>query len=107
MAASVMSAPAHAILVRSSLTEHPPLAQTPTRVTLKFDAAVHVSLSRVFLLTPKGARRPLEIAADKPGEVEVDLPALPGGLYGLEYRIMASDGHWTDEIVRFHVVEGR
>jgi methionine-rich copper-binding protein CopC len=110
-AALVLGAPtsavAHAILVRSSLTQRPASARTPTTVILQFDAVVNVGLSRVVLLTAGGDKRPLEIAPAKPGEILVKLPPLPDGVYGMQYRIMASDGHWTDEVVRFRVREQR
>ncbi len=105
LAAATTPAAAHAVLVRSSLTGHGVPPRTSTTVTLQFDAAVNVALSRVELLTGTGDKHPLQIAAVKPGEVVVTLPPLAVGVYGLQYRIMASDGHWTSEIARFRVAD--
>ncbi len=105
LAAATTPAAAHAVLVRSSLTRHGVPPGTSTTVTLQFDATVNVALSRVELLTAAGDKHPLQIAAVKPGEVMVTLPPLATGVYGLQYRIMASDGHWTSEIARFRVAD--
>ena len=94
----------HAILVHSSLQDGPVQPETPTGVTLRFNAAIEVTLSRALLVTGKGEERPLSVAPGaRPGEMLVRLPALPAGRYGLRYKVLAADGHLTDDIVRFSI----
>ncbi|MFQ5700282.1 MAG: copper resistance protein CopC [Acidobacteriota bacterium] len=97
-------AAAHSVLVKSSIEDHPIKARTATRVTMQFNSGVEVSLSRVQLVDSEGKQRTLEIvAAGKPGEITVQIPALAPGDYRLRYRMLATDGHVTDESLRFHV----
>lgn len=97
---------AHDVLVASSLRNHPVQAGIATAVTLRFNAKIEPSLSKVLLLTTGGKARALDIARGRQaGEIVVQLPPLPPGVYGLRYKILASDGHLTDETLRFTVRE--
>ena len=97
-------AAAHAVLVRSSLQGAPVQAETPTAVTLRFNAAIEVALSRALLVDAGGEERALPVSSGgSPSELVVRLPALPAGSYGLRYKVLASDGHLTDAILRFPV----
>ena len=108
LAAHVPAALAHAILVRSSLGDTPVPADAPASVTLSFNAAVEVTLSRVALVTGAHEERSLDIGTGaKKGEILVHVPALGAGGYGLKYRVMAADGHLTDGVLRFTVAAPR
>jgi methionine-rich copper-binding protein CopC len=104
LAGRVPAARAHAVLVRSSLTDAPVRPDTAATVTLRFNAGVEVDLSRVALVDAAHDERPLDIGpgANK-GEIVVHVPALGTGGYGLKYRVMAVDGHLTDGMLRFTV----
>jgi len=95
---------AHAIVIGTSLKEHPIQARTPARVILKFNSAIEVALSRVFLVSKGDTYRPLGIRAGaKRGELIVEVPALMPGDYALKYRAYAADGHLTEDAIRFTV----
>jgi len=105
--AGTVAVHAHDILIRSSLDDGPIRAGAATNIVLGFNAKIEVGLSRVLLLDSAGKKRTLKVSrGEKPGDVVVRLPALKAGKYGLRYRILSSDGHLTDEMVRFRVVEG-
>ncbi len=95
---------AHAILVRSSITERPVVADAAGSVTLRFNAGIEARLSKVVLIDAQHEERPLSVAAGaSAGELTVDVPALAPGTYGLRYRVLAADGHLTDGLLKFTV----
>ena len=94
----------HAVVQRTSLGDAPVKANTPTRITLKFNSGIEKGFTRVMLVTESGEARPLEVSpGDAPATVSVDLPALAAGRYGLRYKVLAVDGHVTENVVRFTV----
>lgn len=98
------SAGAHALLLGTSLDQAPVESHTATTVTLRFNSALEPGLSRVVLVDAQGKQRPLEIrpSAER-AHVEVVLPPLAPGTYGLRYKVLAADGHVTESVVRFAV----
>jgi len=95
---------AHDVLVASSLRDHPVRAGVAMAVTLRFNAKIEPSLSEVLLVTTAGRARALDVARGRQaGEIVVQLPPVAPGVYGLRYKILASDGHMTDETLRFTV----
>jgi len=95
---------AHDVLVWASFQDKAIKAGTATTVTLRFNAAIEASLSQVSLIDGDGHEQALESrAGSRQGELVVDVPALPAGAYGLRYKVLASDGHLTDELVRFRI----
>ncbi len=96
---------AHAVVTKASLDETPIKAQTPTPVTLYFNTGIEVGFTTVSLLDHDGTARPLDVTeGTKAGTVVVSLPALAAGTYGLRYRVLAADGHVTENLLRFRVV---
>jgi len=72
---------------------------------LHFNSRIEVKLSRAMLVSRDQPERPLELVAGKaPGDVLVRLPALTSGNYALRYRVLAADGHVTEDTIRFSVV---
>lgn len=103
-----VAAPAHAILVRSSVGERPMVADAAGTVTLRFNAGIEATLSKVVLIDAQRAERPLSVApGESAGELTVDVPALAPGTYGLRYRVLAADGHLTDGLLKFTVAAAR
>lgn len=95
---------AHAVLTKCSLVEQPVRPQTPTAVTLQFNSGIEVGFSTVVLVDAKGGEHRLDVARGHgSGQVAVTLPALAAGKYGLRYRVLATDGHVTENILRFKV----
>jgi methionine-rich copper-binding protein CopC len=94
----------HAVAVGTSLQQKPIRAGVAGRVTLKFNSAIELGLSRVFLVSKGDKFRPLEIVAGGArGELIVEIPALDTGDYALKYRVFAADGHLTEDVIRFRV----
>jgi len=97
---------AHAVLKKSSLPKRVP-PDTAQAVVLSFNSAVEPTLSRVVLVDAKGAEReiPLRAGAAR-NEIALDLPPLSAGPFGLRYKVLAVDGHVTENLLRFSVAAG-
>jgi copper resistance protein C len=95
---------AHAVLTKSSLGGRPVPAGQETAVTLEFNSRLEVGMTKVVLVDAGGKESPLTVAAgSKPGTLAVTLPPLTPGAYGLRYKVLATDGHVTESILRFKV----
>jgi|SRR5262245_3017625 len=95
---------AHAVLTKSSLGGAPVPAGRETAVTLEFNSRLEVGMTKVVLVDAAGKERTLAaVAGSKPGTVVVTLPPLEAGAYGLRYKVLATDGHVTESILRFKV----
>ncbi len=106
MALLAPSVRAHAVVVGSSLPQSPVKSRTAIKVVLNFSSTVEVGLSRVFLVSKGDVQQRLAIqAGGKPGDLVVDVPALGAGDYALKYKVFASDGHLTEDVIRFRVAD--
>ena len=95
---------AHAVLTESSLKQYPIHINQPTEVVLDFNSRVELPLSRVFLVSKGDVYTALNIAkGKKPGRMIITIPALEEGDYALKYKVFASDGHLTEDVIRFKV----
>jgi methionine-rich copper-binding protein CopC len=73
-------------------------------VTLTFNSRIESGFTKVMLVSAHGEERPLEIdPASTPATVSVQLPPLAAGSYGLRYKVLAVDGHVTENVLRFNV----
>gem|GEM_PF-1035132 len=96
---------AHAVLLGDSLANKSLPSGRANRVRLRFNATIEVALSSVTLLRTRGPATNLRISAGtQPGTLIVEIPALAPGRYALRYRVLASDGHMSDETLRLRVV---
>ena len=103
-AASATAVRAHAVVKPESFDESSLKPHQATSVALQFNAAIHAPLSRVYLLDATGKERLLATGpGDGPNRLIVELPALAPGAYALRYRVLAADGHYTDNALRFRV----
>jgi len=99
---------AHAVVTESSLTQNPIQANHATTVVLFFNSNVELPLSRVFLVSKGDIYHPVQIEkGKKQGEMRIQVPALAPGEYALKYKVFAADGHFTENVIRFHVSEPR
>ncbi|MBP1149613.1 MULTISPECIES: copper resistance CopC family protein [Methylocaldum] len=99
---------AHAVVTESSLTQNPIQPNHATTVVLFFNSNVELPLSRVFLVSKGDVFHPVQIEkGKKPGEMRIQVPALTPGEYALKYKVFAADGHFTENVIRFHVSEPR
>jgi hypothetical protein len=97
----------HAVVIKASLDGTPLRAHTPTRVTLQFNSRIEPAFTRVTLLGAK-QQEPLEVEpASDPGRVVVALPALEAGTYALRYKVLAADGHVTENTLKFSVTDSQ
>lgn len=95
----------HAVVVKASLDDRPVPAETATTVTVHFSSRLELQFSSFVLL--RAARTEPEAlkfaSGEQPGDVQVDLPPLSAGAYGIRYRVRAADGHITEDVLRFRV----
>lgn len=100
----ISPAHAHAVITASSLKEKPIRAQKASTVHLGFNSAVELSLSQAFLVGEDDRREPVTLKpGKKPGQVVVELPPLEPGKYAIQYRILAADGHLSENTIQFSV----
>ena len=105
LVASAQVVGAHAVLVKTSKDPDALRADTATTVVLTFNSRIEPAFTTVVLVDPDRHERPLTSRTlERPGEVEVALPALAAGRYALRYRVLAADGHVTEAMLRFRVV---
>jgi copper resistance protein C len=96
----------HAILIDSA-----PKADTseraPTQLLLRFNTRVEANLSSVALIGgPENRRRALPVGrATTTSTLVYPLPGLEPGSYRVEWKAMSADGHVTDGVLRFTVVQ--
>jgi len=95
---------AHAVLMESSLKRDPIQVNHPTEVLLSFNSRIELALSRVFLVSKGDVYTAVEIAkGNRAGQMIIKVPALEEGDYALKYKVFASDGHLTEDVLRFKV----
>lgn len=95
---------AHAVVQKASLEDSPVKANTATRVTLTFNSGIEPGFTRVTLVDERGEERPLEVGpVTGRATVSVELPPLGAGIYALRYKVLAVDGHVTENLLRFTV----
>jgi methionine-rich copper-binding protein CopC len=95
---------AHAVVTKSTLQIAPLFPGQDRRISLQFNAQIELGLSRIFLVSAGDKLTPLNIfQGKKPGEVVIDVPALSRGEYALKLQVFATDGHLTEDILRFTV----
>lgn len=104
---SAIRAHGHAVVIRASLDGTPLRAHTPTRITLQFNSRIEPAFTRVTLLGAK-QEEPLPVeASNDTGQVTVAVPGLAAGTYALRYKVLAADGHLTENTLRFSVTDTR
>ncbi len=111
-AAVLASAPgqamAHALVLESDPAQGAKLTEPPAHVFLRFNSKLEKRLSHVTLSTGKGKPVALPISVngqDKPDRIELPLAPLVPGAYVVRYKVLAVDGHITEGVLRFSVLE--
>jgi hypothetical protein len=96
---------AHAIVKAESLDDSTLRPNTAATLVLRFNAAIHANFSRVHLLNVRGEETLLKTSpGPSPNTLTVEFPALPVGAYALRYRVLAADGHYSDNKLRFRIL---
>jgi methionine-rich copper-binding protein CopC len=97
----------HAVVIKASLDGAPLRARTPTRVTLQFNSRIEPAFTRVTLLGAKQEELlPVDATTDT-GQVTVAVPGLEAGTYALRYKVLAADGHVTENTLKFSVTDSQ
>lgn len=95
-------AAAHAVVVASTPPDRAVLTRVPPAVELRFNAKLEKTLVHVKLDRADGATMALPDTASEPAIVRVSLPGdLGNGAYTLHYKVLATDGHATQGVLRF------
>lgn len=111
-AALITSAPgqarAHALVLEAEPAAGAKLTEPPRQIYLRFNSKLEKRLSHVTLSTEKGQPVPLPIAvngSEKPDRLVLPLAPLTPGSYVVRYKVLAADGHITEGVLRFSVLE--
>ena len=103
-AASAPMVLAHAVVKPEFFDESKLIPDRAATVVLQFNVAIHVPFAQVFLLDAAGKEKRLDTrAGDAPNQLIVEVPALAPGSYAFRYRVLAADGHYTDNALRFQI----
>ncbi|NOQ35900.1 MAG: copper resistance protein CopC [Methylococcaceae bacterium] len=96
---------AHAVVTQSSIHIAPVKADKATEVSLSFNSHIELALSRFILITEGDQQQAVKARnSNKAGEVLISIPALKTGEYALKFKVFATDGHLTEDIIRFKVI---
>jgi len=97
---------AHAVVTKSSLNVNSVLAGQESQVELSFNSRVELSLSQVLLVSAGDKKQVLNTnPGKKAGQITINMPALNSGEYALQLKIFAADGHLSEDLIRFVVIE--
>jgi hypothetical protein len=108
LASSPGEATAHALVLESAPAQGATLTSPPTHVFLRFNSKLEKRLSHVSLAPEKGKPVALPISVngqDQPDQIDLPLAPLAPGAYVVRYKVLAVDGHITEGILRFSVLE--
>ena len=102
------TAAAHAIILESEPAGGTTLAEPPAHIYLRFNSKLEKRLSRVTLTAADGRPVPVAVKTDgseKPDRIVLPLGSLRPGAYVVRYKVLAADGHITEGVLRFTVLE--
>lgn len=95
----------HGILLESSPTHGSVLRASPDRVVLHFNAILEPSITQVNLVDLQEGRTPLGVTNVSPmNTVVAQIPPLQPGVYNVQYKVLATDGHVTEGSIRFTII---
>ena len=108
LACGPATAAAHAIILESEPAAGAKLGEPPARIYLRFNSKLEKRLSRVTLASADGRPVPLPAVAEgseMPDRIVLPLGKLRAGAYVVRYKVLAVDGHITEGVLRFSVLE--
>jgi len=100
------TATAHAILVTSTPAAKSTVFGHDLVIELRFNVRIDAARSRLTLLPPGAAAKPLALAIQKQAAAEIlssHAAGLQPGEYSIRWQVLASDGHITRGVVPFTV----
>ena len=94
--AFVQSLGAHAILLEATPAKNAIVSGSPLSVELRFNCRIDGKRSRLSLILPSQALRPLVIQPQiSPDKLSAQDKGFEPGSYRLRWQVLASDGHIT------------
>jgi methionine-rich copper-binding protein CopC len=96
--AAPRQAAAHAVVTASEPEAGAALAESPARVSVRFNSRIDHGRSRLVLVGPEGVQHALDLApAAEPTLLVASVPAAPlvPGAWRLRWQVLAVDGHIT------------
>lgn len=98
---------AHAVVVKATPTDRSTLAGVPPEIVLQFNATLEKKLVHLKLERADGSSQTLTDRAPEAAVVRCTLPQdLIPGAYTLKYKVLATDGHATQGVLRFTINPG-
>ena len=98
---------AHAVVVDSTPKNGETLHTPPQQIELRFNVRIEQSFARASLRSDGSESLTLKPAPSSAAQSErlvLPLPALRSGDYELRYKVLATDGHTTEGVLRFRVL---
>lgn len=97
-----LTAAAHAVVIESSPADRAVLTRVPPEIRLRFNAKLEKKLVHAKLERADGASQTLTDISPHPARLRFTLPPdLQAGAYTLQYKVLATDGHATQGVLRF------
>lgn len=82
------------------------LAEPPREIRLQFNARIELRVTHATLRRGETPITPIEIVpGDKGNRLTVRIPTLDPGVYTFRYKVLATDGHLTEGVIRFTVLK--
>lgn len=95
---------AHAVLMQSKPTTNSTVKGPNVPIWLRFNVRVDGKRSHLELIAPDGSTIPVESPRQSaPDVLESSVSGLKPGVYKLQWRVLASDGHMSNGVVEFTV----
>ena len=95
----------HGVLIESFPSHGAILQESPPIISLRFNAALEPSITRVILVDLKKQSQALLVTDGSTLEqVVVAVPPLAPGVYHVNYQVLVADGHVTKGSIRFTVL---
>jgi len=98
---------AHAVVVKAIPADRASLDKVPPAIELQFNATLEKKLVHLKLERADGSSQTLTDRASEAAIVRCTLPQdLIPGAYTLKYKVLATDGHATQGVLRFTINPG-
>ena len=95
----------HGVLIESFPSHGAILQDPPSIISLRFNAALEASITRITLVDLKRQSQALHVTDGSTLEqVVVSVPPLVPGVYNVNYQVLATDGHVTKGSIRFTIL---
>ena len=97
---------AHAVLDKSEPPRRAVLVRSPTHVRLWFNERLEPAFCVIAVLDANGkpaTDEPARVSPQNSKLLELALPALPPGIYSVQYKVLSVDGHTVKASYTFTV----